>query len=290
MISPTNEPWQEHALLFPIAGQQGVGVLTTPAMSAASPIGVVLLTGGPQYRAGAHRQYVHLARGLSAAGYAALRFDARGKGDSSGEFEGFESQDRDIASAIDALMAQVPHVRRVALFGLCDGASAAALYVDRVGDPRVAQLLMLNPWVQHEQSQARAQLKHRYFGRLVEWATWRRLLRGSIGWRAWIGLFAALRTAASGSGPQPFERPDFRTAVFSGLGKRPATLLLSSTDATAQEFHAFFSRVLKRHRQSLSRGAECIWIQQADHTLTTREAQAECLRQTLRSLAASNIL
>lgn len=290
MTEPRAEAWQEHALLFPIAGQHGVGVLTVPAGIPARPVGIILLAGGPQYRAGAHRQYVHLARDLAAAGYPAFRFDACGKGDSTGEFEGFEDQDQDIASAIDALMAQVQQVRRVALFGLCDGASAAALYVDRVGDPRVAQLVLLNPWVRHEQSQARAQLKHRYLGRLAEWSTWRRLLCGGVGWRAWAGLFAALRTAASGTDAQPMMQTDYRTAVFSGLGKRPATLLLSSADATAQEFHAFLSGLPKQHRQSLSRGAECIWIQQADHTLTTREAQAECLRHTLRSLAARNIL
>ena len=43
-------------------------------------------------------------------------------------------------------MAAAPQVQRVALFGLCDGASAAAMYADRVDDPRVIQLLMLNPW------------------------------------------------------------------------------------------------------------------------------------------------
>jgi exosortase A-associated hydrolase 1 len=290
MKSAGPEDWQEHALLFPIAGEQGVGVVTVPAMRPAQTVGMVLLAGGPQYRAGAHRHYVHLARELAAAGFASLRFDARGKGDSSGEFNGFENQDQDIASAIDALMAAHPAVRCVALFGLCDGASAAALYVERMNDPRVVQLVLLNPWVRHEQSQARAQLKHRYFGRLMQLATWRRFVRGRVGWRVWTGLFAALRTAASGGAGDGLATTDYRAGVFNGLTKRPAALLLSAADATAQEFHAFLQSLPKQRQQSLSRGTDCIWIQHADHTLTTREAQAECLRHTIQSLAARNIL
>ena len=41
---------------------------------------------------------------------------------------GFESVSADIGAAIDALLAACPGVRRVVLWGLCDGASASLLY------------------------------------------------------------------------------------------------------------------------------------------------------------------
>jgi hypothetical protein len=150
------------------------------------------------------------------------------------------------------------------------------------------QLVLLNPWVRHEQAQAQAQLKHRYLRRLTEPETWRRLLRGRLGWRAWRGFFVALGKATSNLRTRPLEPTDYRAAVLKGLGERHATLLLSSADATAQEFHSFLIRVGKRNGRSLGHEPDCFWIPQADHTLTTREAQAECLRHTVCILAARN--
>ncbi|NJK42664.1 MAG: hypothetical protein HC937_03035 [Aquincola sp.] len=57
------------------------------------------------------------------AGYAVLRFDVRGMGDSQGVQRPFDHLNDDIASAIDALLAHARGVRRVVLWGLCDGAS-----------------------------------------------------------------------------------------------------------------------------------------------------------------------
>ena len=60
-----------------------------PAVGKPGRLGVIILIGGPQYRAGAHRQFVHLARSLADEGIACLRFDFRGMGDSSGEARTF---------------------------------------------------------------------------------------------------------------------------------------------------------------------------------------------------------
>jgi alpha/beta superfamily hydrolase len=45
---------------------------------------VLVIVGGPQYRAGSHRQFTLLARSLAEQGFAVLRFDYRGMGDSTG--------------------------------------------------------------------------------------------------------------------------------------------------------------------------------------------------------------
>jgi len=145
-----------------------IGVLHAGADEAER--GVVIVVGGPQIRAGSHRQFVLLARRWAAAGVPVLRFDCRGKGDSGGEFIDFEHLDDDIAAAVDALVARRPAVREVILWGLCDGASAILMYAHR--DPRVAGVAIVNPWVRTEDGIARAYLKHYYARKLVQAAFW----------------------------------------------------------------------------------------------------------------------
>ena len=113
----------EHAVIFGCDGDSLLGIVHAPTMPA--ELGVVVIVGGPQYRVGSHRQFVLLARTFAAAGFAVLRFDVRGMGDSTGAPRGFESTRADIAAAIDSIQAQVPAVQRVMLWGLCDGAAAA---------------------------------------------------------------------------------------------------------------------------------------------------------------------
>ena len=65
-----------------------LGVVTRPEKPRSR--GVLVAVGGPQYRAGSHRQFVLLANDLAAQGYAVMRFDYRGMGDSTGEPRTFE--------------------------------------------------------------------------------------------------------------------------------------------------------------------------------------------------------
>ena len=159
--APTRDsgaPLHESALVFPCEGDRLVGVVGAGHRD----LGVVIVVGGPQYRAGSHRQFVLLARHLAAQGFPVLRFDVRGMGDSEGAQRPFDALTPDIAAAIAALQSQQPQVRRVVLWGLCDGASAALLYLHERPDPRVQGLVLLNPWVRSEASLARTHVKHYY--------------------------------------------------------------------------------------------------------------------------------
>ncbi|MCC8999300.1 MAG: hydrolase 1, exosortase A system-associated, partial [Candidatus Contendobacter sp.] len=135
--------YQESPLIFECEGAHLLGVLHSGTLGATR--GVLIVVGGPQYRVGSHRQFVLLARDLAQAGVPALRFDYRGMGDAEGEFAGFERIDADIAAAVDVFFTQVPGLQDVVIWGLCDAASAALFYAWL--DPRIAGLVLLNPWL-----------------------------------------------------------------------------------------------------------------------------------------------
>lgn len=108
----------ETALTFSCGDATLVGILHGTSRPARR--GVVIVVGGPQYRVGAHRQYVILARALADNGVPVLRFDYRGMGDSSGVFSGFEDCSEDIRAAVDALLEHCSGLDEVVLWGLCD--------------------------------------------------------------------------------------------------------------------------------------------------------------------------
>src|SRR5262245_48200607 len=103
MTDTTTLPYAERAIGFACGDDALVGVVTEPTTHAASTA-VLIVVGGPQYRAGSHRQFVQLARALARGGHAVLRFDCRGMGDSSGELLDFEGIAQDIDAAIGALL------------------------------------------------------------------------------------------------------------------------------------------------------------------------------------------
>ena len=155
---------QEHALAFACNDSWLYGILSIPENT--SSRGVLVVVGGPQYRAGSHRQFTLLARDLAAYGVPVLRFDCRGMGDSEGEPRIFEDIEEDLQCAIDKFMEEIPGLDEVVIWGLCDAASAALFYAHR--DPRVTGLVLLNPWVRSEQGEAKAYLKHYYLARFFE--------------------------------------------------------------------------------------------------------------------------
>ena len=242
------------------------GILSIP--DSPGRLGVVIVVGGPQYRVGSHRQFVLLARSLAQAGYPVLRFDYRGMGDSSGEGRDFNSVTTDIAAAITLLQQAVPGVERIALWGLCDAASAALMYAGDTRDVRVCGLCLLNPWVRSEASLARAHIKHYYRDRLRQKAFWLKLLRGGVAFAAIKGLWRNLRMMgnAKKSGTRG-EGKTFQQRMAEAWQQYPGSilLLLSGQDYTAREFQEYTcastawsgllggAKVIRRERWRLAR-------------------------------------
>ena len=277
----------EETALFACQGDTLLGILSRPELP--EQTGVVVIVGGPQYRAGSHRQFVLLSRALAAAGYPVLRFDYRGMGDSTGAQRDFEGVSADIAAAIDTLQQRVPAVTQVALWGLCDGASAALLYCHETNDPRVNGLCLLNPWVRSEASLARTQVKHYYRQRVMQKEFWLKLLRGKVAAGAVKGLIDKIRLA----GASPDKRA-VQTAQAAFQQRMAAAwhrfnghilLMLSGDDYTAKEFVEYTGTDPCWKNYQNHAGLLRHEIAGADHTFSSAASQASALEKILNWLA-----
>lgn len=273
----------ERAVVFPCAGEQLLGIVAAPAEPAR--IGVLIVVGGPQYRAGSHRQFLLLSRALAAAGYPAMRFDYRGMGDSSGELRNFEAVDDDITAAIAAFRQQCPQLERIVLWGLCDAATAALLYWDRTRDARVGGLVLLNPWVRSEVTLARTHLKHYYAQRLLQGEFWRKLLSGRLGIgravRDFAGNWLRARQAAETEATDealPFQKRMMRALeAFPG----PSLLILSADDYTAKEFLETCQADAQAIRALAGAGLTRVDVAGADHTFSSSDLRQSVEAATL---------
>ncbi|WP_317202247.1 hydrolase 1, exosortase A system-associated [Janthinobacterium sp.] len=259
--------YEERALSFACHGEQLIGVLALPQEQAAK--GVLVVVGGPQYRAGSHRQFTLLARGLAAQGIPVLRFDYRGMGDSDGAERAFDDVGADLRAAIDAFMRAAPGLREVAVWGLCDGASAAMFYAPQ--DPRVSGLALLNPWVRSAGGLARATVKHYYGRRLLQAELWGKILRGRFAYRAALGeIGATVATLLRGGGAPPEaalpERLRAALAAFDGR----VLLILSGADLTAREFSDLVAADAGWRRRLAAPGVTRRELPGADHTFSRR--------------------
>jgi exosortase A-associated hydrolase 1 len=262
------KPVQERALVFECRGDSLFGILHEPVAAGRAGLGVLVVVGGPQYRAGSHRQFVVLARALAAAGHPVLRFDHRGIGDSGGAPRSFEELDDDIRAAIDALFAARPGLERCVIFGLCDAASAAMMYCPQ--DRRLAGLILANPWVHSEAGVARAYVKHYYVERLLQASFWRKVAAGEFDAVGSVrDLFRKLRLSVTGPAPGA-GRGSFQDRMVEGLRQFQGRVLLqvSGRDLTAAEFTDLCGAD-DRWRAALARpGVERRDYPESDHTFS----------------------
>ena len=276
----------EKPLVFALGDDALVGVLTAPE-GPARGTALLVVVGGPQVRAGSHRHFVQLARCLAAQGHAVLRFDVRGMGDSSGTPAGFEHLQDDIAAALGELLRQRPEVQRVVLWGLCDGASAALLYVQQTRDPRIGGLVLLNPWVRTPETLARATLRHYYVQRLMQPGFWRKLVGGSVGLAAVRGWWHNFQTARQkvrlARGGDRLPTLPFAARMAQGWRgfDGPVLLMLSGDDVTAHEFAGHVdSDPHWRGALGMPR-VKRVDLPTADHTFSSPQSGPQVLTLTL---------
>lgn len=197
---------------------------------AVSTTGLLIVSGGSEIRAGAHRGMALLAARVAAAGHPVFRFDRRGAGDSEGENGGWASSAPDMAAAAAAFRREQPQLTRLGALGNCDAATALACFARGAG---IDALVLTNPWTGEDADglPPAAAIRRRYAERLRSPAAWRRVLTGDV----------ALGKLARGLG-KVARRPPASAAsrLATGLAAFPGpiTIVLASGDATAIGFRA----------------------------------------------------
>ena len=281
--SPTNGDIVERFTTFDCNADACVGVVTTPSSRPPGTPGVVVIVGGPQYRVGSHRQFVALSRALAGAGYASIRFDCRGMGDSDGGLRSFESIDDDIDAAVEALKRE-SGVDRVVLWGLCDGASAALMHGTR--NASVAGVIALNPWARQPATEAAVRLRHYYVSRLLSREFWSKLLGGRLDPRASLRDLSG--AVAANVGSTRAAPPPFLARMHAGwcASRLPMLFVLSGRDLTAREFETWVNADRRRRGRLASADCAIERLPDADHTFSTADARDRVTRRTLEWLQA----
>lgn len=273
--------FEQRAIRFQCEGANLYGVVALPERT--SMRGVLIVVGGPQYRSGSHRQFMLLAGDLAARGVPVMRFDYRGMGDSEGEPRTFEDVGEDIGAAIDRFLVEVPAMKEVVIWGLCDAASAALFYAH--SDARVRGLVLLNPWVRTEEGIAKAYLKHYYLARLVNRDLWKKIMSGRFEYRS-----AARSIAGLCAKVLPMGRPKKNTGnaaahhrveaqsvlpdrMLQGLEKFKGNVLLimSGNDLTAKEFLDVVSGSSKWKKLLGASNVQRRDLAEANHTFAQRD-------------------
>ncbi len=232
--------------------------------------GVLMVVGGPQYRAGSHRLYVAIARNLADAGVPVMRFDHGGVGDSGGSVSEVEGLAREIDAAITAFQVRIPGLDELILWGLCDGATAALLYA--AASPTIAGLVLVNPWSGDDSPMAAGQLGHYYGAKMRHLGFWKRLVRGEVDFAgAMRDLANTLRRRPGGPTAQNSlpRRLDQAAAGFD----RPILLVLSGQDLTARKFETACNWTAARRLTKRD-------VPQADHTFSEADSRQQLIELT----------
>ena len=191
---------------------------------AAGPTGLLIVSGGNEVRAGAHRGMALLAARLADQGIPVFRYDRRGVGDSAGTNRGYLDARADLVAAVKAFRTAVPHLTRIMGFGNCDGASTLALFGREAG---IDALLLANPWLTTEPDDLPppAAIRARYAERLRDPRSWLDLMRGKI---SFARLFKGMKKIAQ---PAPVDEAPVLRALRGWHDD--AGILLAKSDAMA---------------------------------------------------------
>lgn len=240
---------------------------------AAGTTGLLMVTGGSQTRVGSHRMYERLANALAENAIPCFRYDRRGVGDSAGEDQGFRGSGPDMVAAAAAFRAGAG-VDRVVGFGLCDGASALALFGRTAG---LDALILVNPWLVEAEADAPppAAIRAHYRQRLLSVEGWKKIASGRIDYRK---LLKGVGKASLSQEASPLARDVAAGMRASGLR---SWLILAEGDATAA---AATNELKARAFAGLIEGREI--VKTDSHTFARPGDEAALLAATIRAIKA----
>ena len=266
------------------------GILHVPDIIDEPSTIIIIITGGPQVRTGAHRLYVQLSRFLCEHNWPSLRFDYEGLGDSEGDFVGFQYAESSIAAAMNFLQNKFKSKLNFIIWSLCDGATAIALYA--VMYPKyISGLILCNPLVITEQGLARSIISHYYGNRFFNKEFLLKLVRFELDLKSTIkSLYGYLKNAKffknvkSGCPDSVEKLPDMVINSLSIFGK-PIRIILSPDDIVANNFQDELNKNKAIHKEYKTNMIISHIIKGADHTFVGSEAKEKMFTITLKAIS-----
>jgi len=176
-------------------GRSLYGVLEAPDGRACG--GVVIVHGWGGCRVGPHRILVETGRELVRRGFAVLRFDLGGRGESEGEptEADLDAMIADVRAVVGALRERLGEDAPIALLGMCSGGNVALAAAALEGEVAGVAAWSTYPFQEQEavgqDARRTGHFLKVYLGKALRPATWRKLLRGGVN-------FAGVRAALFG--------------------------------------------------------------------------------------------
>ncbi|MBB4612533.1 hydrolase 1, exosortase A system-associated [Novosphingobium taihuense] len=217
-------------LTFACEGATLLGTLDRETSSHSA--GLLIVSGGNELRAGSWSGQAQLAARLAGEGFPVFRYDRRGVGDSKGENLSFRHSGPDIAAALAAFRAAMPHLSRVVAFGNCDAAAALMLNAPALA---LDAMVLANPWTidgeEAPEAMPASAIRSRYLAKLANPREVWRLLTGGVNLAK---LAKGLRSAAAPTAAPQGLVDEMKAALSAFTGE--TAILLASRDRTAQMF------------------------------------------------------
>ncbi|NQY63582.1 MAG: hydrolase 1, exosortase A system-associated [Alteromonadaceae bacterium] len=284
----------EIPVVFNSRGKQLIGVCHQAKNTGDKNVtdkGVVIVVGGPQTKFGSHRQFVTLARFLAEQGIHVFRFDYSGAGDSEGEVSAFEDIQPDIDAAINAFIEIQKDVEQITLWGLCDAASAIAMFLAQDSESLntesltthslVNNVVLLNPWVRQPATEAKTYLRYYYLQRLCDISFWKKLFSGKLSFTKSFNDINQLTEQAKAS-----VQSSYVDVMFCGLKNFNGNIqiIISGNDITGGEFRLLCSSAQNWKTLTFT---QVDVIKEANHTFARQNWKKQVEKLTLQSVVAS---
>lgn len=254
--------------------EQGRIAILHKSVDSNAELGVVIVVGGLQYRVGSQRYFVELADKLATRGLPTIRYDHVGCGDAYGDAKHFSANTEELGEAITLILESCNNLSGVILWGLCDGATAAAEYAHL--DPRVKGVVLVNGWIHSPWQESKNLWLEYYSKRIFDPNTWLAYIRNPsrIGEtiRAFWSRIASLRNK------DPLS--DHGKNVVENLTKFTGNLMsiVSGSDVTGLTFIDY----IKDNAPNVYARLDRVEIAGADHTFTQNSWRQACSDYTLK--------
>ena len=247
-----------------------VGTLVVPGPVAQRPVAFILLNAGVVPRIGPHRINVKLASALAARGFASLRFDLSGQGDSLQPrvaIPFLEQAVADVRAAMDHIQRTLG-IHRFIIAGLCSGAHHATSTA--AADERVAGVWMYDTF---HYPTAKTRLYY-YLNRVR-----RERFRAMVPWlkkRLPGGRTQSLSTPATPDSQEYWQATPPRAEYGAMLQRlvRRGTSIYVVHSGNFPDAYSYADQFLDAFREFLRPGdIRSDYFPEFDHTLTSIEAQ-----------------